>query len=512
MMKNKIRGNGAGAVIEAPGDKDKDVAEMIRLDIAYIIGFAHNPRRHVNPEYERIKASIQISGLDQPLVVTQRPDEADYVLHAGGNTRLRALKELFQETSQERFRWVHCQYVPWHQESDLLLAHLRENELRGKLYFIDKAQAVFEAKQMFEEELGVDTLTLRHLAALCREKGFHLNPGLISKLGYAAQKLLPLMPQALSAGLGRPQIEKIRALDRTASHLWEQFELGSNEAYDDIFSALCQRYDTSDWDIQPIKQALENEIALEADQSLQGIRMVFDAALAGRSLPVFDFRESGVQEFDDAELELENNTINEGSSNDIQTSDPEIEMPLCADQESTDRELVHRDTKALVSLAEPTTDLSEIRTKLYSLAFQLASNHGFGGLVVCLPDTGLGFLLSDMPSEELLEVLDSELLIQVSSLWWQLFAISEMLQGPPVLLTEHLDTQTLLHQAIEQHDIQILSNGVLTHPPEQMNCHLWRYLSDSDWTLLMQLMKTYRQYHQLADQRGIAIWVGMNEG
>ena len=125
------------------------------LDVRYIKPYERNPRRSKNPEYDRIKDSIRTNGLDQPLVVTQRPRATDYIVHAGGNTRLLVLKELLDETSDARFARVPCLFRPWRRESDVLLAHLRENDLRGSLTYIDKARAVHDAKQLLGKELGL---------------------------------------------------------------------------------------------------------------------------------------------------------------------------------------------------------------------------------------------------------------------------------------------------------------------------------------------------------------------
>jgi ParB-like chromosome segregation protein Spo0J len=65
-----------------------DALELVTLDVARIAPYGHNPRRAPNADYERIKASIRVDGLAQPLLVTQRPGAVDYVVHAGGNTRL----------------------------------------------------------------------------------------------------------------------------------------------------------------------------------------------------------------------------------------------------------------------------------------------------------------------------------------------------------------------------------------------------------------------------------------
>ncbi|MCP4042791.1 MAG: ParB N-terminal domain-containing protein, partial [Gammaproteobacteria bacterium] len=134
----------------APGENsartDLNPSTLVEVSITQIHPYERNPRQGRNPEYDRIKASIRTSGLDQPLVITQRPGSTDYIVHSGGNTRLLVLKELYGETNDARFSRIQCLFRPWNRESDLLLAHLRENDLRGGLIFIDKALAVFEIK------------------------------------------------------------------------------------------------------------------------------------------------------------------------------------------------------------------------------------------------------------------------------------------------------------------------------------------------------------------------------
>ena len=132
---------------------------ILWLETSRIKPYERNPRHVRNPEYDRIKDSIRDQGLDQPLVITQRPGSEDYIVHSGGNTRLLILKTLYEETGDERFARIPCVFRPWSRESDVLLAHLRENDLRGSLTFIDKARAVLEARQLLEQELGLEAIS-----------------------------------------------------------------------------------------------------------------------------------------------------------------------------------------------------------------------------------------------------------------------------------------------------------------------------------------------------------------
>ena len=151
----------------APAQPDAGAqARLLWLPVTDIRPYDRNPRRADNPETDRIKASIRANGMDQPLVGTQRPGDSHVMVQAGGNTRLRIVQALFAETGDPRFGHVHCLLKPWARESDVLLAHLRENNLHGALTFIDKALAVADARRLLEAELGEGTLSLRHLADL----------------------------------------------------------------------------------------------------------------------------------------------------------------------------------------------------------------------------------------------------------------------------------------------------------------------------------------------------------
>ena len=78
-------------------------SDPLMVDSSKIRPYERNPRQGRNPEYDRIKDSIRNNGLDQPLVITQRPGATDYIVHAGGNTRLMIVRELFDETGDARF-------------------------------------------------------------------------------------------------------------------------------------------------------------------------------------------------------------------------------------------------------------------------------------------------------------------------------------------------------------------------------------------------------------------------
>tara|TARA_R110001592_G_scaffold355031_1_gene655228 strand:- start:7997 stop:9481 length:1485 start_codon:yes stop_codon:yes gene_type:complete len=480
----------ANAVISESASEGIDATAAIRVEVTRIHHYARNPRRHDNPEYDRIKASIRTQGLDQPLVITQEPGSEDYVLQAGGNTRLRILKELYQDTGDERFYWVNGLFKPWAHESNLLLAHLRENELRGNLLFIDKAQAVFEAKQLLEAELEVETLTQRQLETLFQERGFSVSHSLISQMGYAVHTLWPLIPNALSAGLGRPQVEKIRTLERVARRIWARRALGDEALFDMIFAELCRRYDDVEWDFQLLRAALENEIAQEAEQSLQAIRLEMDACLAGKEFVIVDHPvENEIRAVED---------------------DPPVEQDTW-EESPAESDVDHPESHPVPP--QPTPKLKQVgtvqalRAEAWTLAAGLAERNGLAELVFALPDQGLGFLLGDVPDPELTYTLDQAMLGQVSTLWWQLAACAELTVAPVECLMPYLKPDTVLREALAAQDAGMLFNSVWTVDPGHTGHQLWQQLSEPDWQDLLALMATYRALKRQAMATGTPLWV-----
>ncbi|NIV76161.1 MAG: hypothetical protein GWN37_15405, partial [Gammaproteobacteria bacterium] len=141
--------------------------------------------------------------------------------------------------------------------------------------------AVADARR-FLAEGAEEPLTQARLAEVLQRHGYGLSQGLISQMAYAVERLVPLLPQALQGGIGRPQVAKIRALDRAARAIWLERSVDTEVEYDQAFEALCRRYDTADWDLASLRRALEAEIAERADISIHAVSLEIDARMSGR--------------------------------------------------------------------------------------------------------------------------------------------------------------------------------------------------------------------------------------
>ena len=498
------------------------------IEITRIQPYERNPRHTRNPEYDRIKDSIRSNGLDQPLVITQRPGATDYIVQAGGNTRLMVLKELFDETGDPRYAQVPCVFRPWNRESDVLLAHLRENDLRGGLTFIDKACAVFEARKLLAEELGLDDMSQRRLETELRRAGYRITHARISQMEYAVYRLLPVMPLALEQGLGRPHVERIRRLERAAYTIWCTRCSEPGDDFEEIFVTLCRRYDGLDWDTDVLRGALETEIAEASDVSIHTVRVMLDAELAGREWVIPEIEEEPKEASRETESSLEylseTDAAQEAGDSDIPDASlaPVDEAPQAVSDspdpvEVSDPKPVHADDGVAETCESVTEwlgvanntapgDLKSLRGRAWTLAARLAQRNGMGELVEPVPGKGLGFVLRDVPDPTLADQLDEDSLSQLSMLWWQLAACAEMTFAPLESILPLLPADSILRRALETEDADLLFNSIWTLDPGHTGYRLWRPLDDQDWRDLLSLMETYRRIRRIAADTGASVW------
>lgn len=490
---------------------------QVMMDIHRIQPYERNPRHGANPEYARIKDSIRQNGIDQPLVITQRPDSPDYIVHSGGNTRLVILRELFEETGEAGFSQVPCLIKPWSGEANVVLAHLRENDLRGDLTFIDKARAIEDARRLLIEELGLKSLTQRRFAAELGKAGYRIGHPSLSLMAYTVNTLSGLIPVALESGLGRDKVTRIRALERAGLAVWLSHCTGGEPAFESVFATLCRRYDAPEWDNTVLQSALETEIAEASDSNLQTIRAAFDAALNKQEVVIPAFvpikapPEPGKERRTDEESSPDDPLFGQPDSGSASPGGDVGESPEITDtlvEPSVAPESSDSGAERLpIDTGDATTgDLKSLRGRAWTLAARIAQRNGIGELVLPLPGKGLGYVLRDVPAPDLADQLDDTALAQVSILWWQLAACAEMTAAPLDSVLPNLPPDSVLRRALEDDDPELLFKSIWTLDPGHTGYRLWRLMHDRDWADLLSLMDNYRRIRHVATQTGATLW------
>ena len=464
---------------------------LVCLETDQIRLYDSNPRTTRNPVYDEIKLSILNQGLEQPLIVTRRPGEATYIVKAGGNTRLQILKELYAASADPSFAMVNCIEVDWQDESDVLLGHLRENSLRGDLCFVDKAAAVCAYTQLLAEEQGGIQPTIREIQDALNDRGYPVSSGLLSYMRYTTEFLLSAMPVALSDGLGRCAVEKIRRLHSYAGRVWVQCNVGSADEFDTIFAELCHRHDGPDWQPEPLRRAVEIEIAEAADISIQTVSMAIDATqFVCQPLPEMDLTEVARKSNDDDPILSDIGTRR--AANDTRYDPPEpaaLGVSVAFVDGADDQQ--QTDEPAPMTTVLPT--FVELRRTAYAVADGLSNRYGLSDLILPLPDCGNGFLVADLPPASLLEHADPMSCAVLSTLWWQLMAFSETACAPPDVITDRLPESSDLRTIIEQALLELLFDRVRVIDAAHLADHFWSQLPEQDWHDWLSLANTHRQ-------------------
>ncbi|EAM2984757.1 ParB family protein [Salmonella enterica] len=205
-----------------------------------------NPRTTRNPKYDEIKESIRTRGLDTVPKVTKNPDipGSPYIFSDGGNTRYAILRELYEETQDASFYRIHVLFKPWPGRLKCLLGHLAENDVRGDLTFIDRALGVRKARSIHEETLRRE-VTLRELSELLKLEGYPIHNSMISRMEHTVEFLYPYMPELLSSGLGKHQIEQLLSLRTCIEKVWKLHctEVETESDVNTVFGEVCSQFD-----------------------------------------------------------------------------------------------------------------------------------------------------------------------------------------------------------------------------------------------------------------------------
>lgn len=202
---------------------DKKCADehlLLHLKPRDIREYEGNPRKLKNPKSDEIYQSIFSVGLEQPLVVTQRPGESGYLLHSGGNTRLWAVKKIWRETRDARFATIPCLFRPWQGEHEVLLSHFLENELRGAMTYLERTQAIIRLVENYLKK--DDQLSLREMVERLNMDGVSTSATGLHHMLECHRFIWPAMPTTLLQGLSRADVVRLLTLRSELFRAWEK--------------------------------------------------------------------------------------------------------------------------------------------------------------------------------------------------------------------------------------------------------------------------------------------------
>ena len=424
------------------------------LPVSEITCYTNNPRVTRNPEYERIKNSLEKNGIESPLVVTQKPGDKNYTLQAGGNTRL-SIAQALHDAGDDAFAKVPCIVKQWTSEIDVLVSHLRENDMRGNLMFIERALGVMAFARLSAPR-DAKSLTQRELARQLGDHGYTLSQPVISAMDYAVNRLYGLLPIALEHGMGKRQVMSIRALEHCAVRIWDRQCPDEAGEFHDLFSELVKNCDGATFDMDELTTNVAHEIAVAAELDVNGVLFMLDAERTGepnkldRYVPV---------------------VLDESRNHDK----PSEKRPF-----------------------SPERELQKSRTAAIEACVALAERFELSDCVQVTIDARFGYFMCELPKRSA-----SKLQVGV----WKLLATAcDQARASKRALKQILKPETRLAESLEERRTTEVYGTLPEFDVLICGDRLIHALDDTAWAHVVELLGAYRRMRTLAEEHGLNLW------
>lgn len=510
-----------------PSPADPITITTMLMEVERIHFYEHNPRHTPNSRYDEIKESIRQQGLDNPLPISRRPGDSHYIIYKGGNTRLKIIKELWAETRDERFQRVRCEFHSFESDTDALIAHLRENDLRGDMVFIDRALAIQSLKTQLETETG-EILSLRKLADALKQRGLPVSLSLLSPMEYAIS-LHELIPCILAAGLGRPPVEKLRKLEKAALTVWKhhkQADIPEVVFHEQVFAKALATTDTlgDSWTYETTEEAVCNSLAETVSLTSETIRTELALVLDGKALKAAqtppailaeNLPSPSVAAYAEPEPDSNPITLDWGGTDD---DDKEQVYDHCPPQSILQQE-------ATVTTGHWLVRLKELREQNWQHARLLAGYVKNGASSLIQLDIGYGFLVVDVFDHEWVVAQATRMKTagnpaerqdgmqafgHASALWWFLAQHSASFDdsaGYPSGCPAHIRAEYLPEDSF----IDDIGQRALFHPnldPMNTPSLFWHYLPDNHFDKAVAIIRNTRLIRDLITKqtKGESVW------
>ncbi len=512
---------------------------LLTLPLKLIEIYDKNPRRDTNPNYLQIKESIANDGLNQPLVITRRSLDQKFIIFKGGNTRLTALQELFKETGSRKFQFVDCAYIPWTgEESDAIIGHLQENQMRKSLCFIDRACGLAKAIEFLKMESGVDDLSLRNCQRLLTEKGYSINLNTLSIMIYAHEVIEPHLPYSLSKKMGRPQLQKLRNLEETSRKVSSEFGIEKN-IHRDLFFNTLNSYSGSSWIHDEYRRNLELSIAQTAMTTIHDIALRIDGYINLNDEPLkpppqkrdeINSEEKLYQWPDRCTPKVQNSGV---YSVYTQKKPSNMHFLSACKKAPKDKNAAKAD-KNSPRVIKPTnfpeydfsssafyqheTKLKELKQQAFSIAWNVSKHYKFNvhpdskrKIVVDTGYWGIGYLVTDFPPS-LKNTGHNQIVIRDAT-WWVLLELcdihwaiesarpltAKLVSGGDMLPYVRTGNPKTLYSSARQH-------MKCSYPFLGLFNICTRNLDENSWNQLSKLLDIYRSIHQIAIEKNIHLF------
>ena len=484
---------------------------ILPIDISMIEPYYANPRIYENPKFEIIKESIRNRGILQRIVVTKPPNSEKFMLCQGGNTRLRALRELYEETHETRFKTAFCEFREWQGEANLMVGHVVENELRGNLNWHERSKMVLALRGMFEEEKGKE-ISDREYSNWASEKGITVTRSNLPASRYTMDVLVKTMPNQLKLGLGRRRTEQIYKTDKALRSICLSDGMTEKE-YEQLFhTALAEMDERPIFDFDLMCSVMANHFCPPLDTVRSYLMAAVDRYVrvggdlpTSRNFPKLSEKEQTQRIMEDPSVQATPTTY---EINGVELPDnrapPESRRRPSGEVDTMDGQRLQRKAPA---------QAERLRGRIFHEATILEMDFGMRGSIVN-SHFGYGFYVFYPPSPN--SWADAATAAQI---WWMLIELSDMAEGitqQPQIAHQATLCKSPLLPWIQTGDVDELLKIANEHgltPPQPLNTFatLLRSSKPSKVGVVTKLINRINELHKHAADMNLPVWKFFDE-
>ncbi len=502
-------------------NKYGDSIEIVikNIDINDIDEYQFNPRTSVNRRFNDIKESIAQIGLSQLFSVAKNPKTNRYILTKGGNTRLRAIIELYKETSDNKYTTIACVVEPWDEnkinKTQIVIQHLIENEARGELILVDKAKAICDLELDFMSIHSTDIKSSKHnpktqlFLEFLSNNGYNISEGLLSLFRFTVTKLVGNLDHHLNKGLGSPQIVKIRSIHSNYLRLIKKHSPTNFDVvgYEEKFSQALQQYKSKKiFDFEDLVNIIASHIINNKLLNNFNTQTLVKELLATKK----DINKSKTN----IDVSKNNNTQNNNIAT-INTDSPIDDTQTIREEDTennnhnnTNNNINNTEHSALNEPDSITEQLQTLRKQAFDISQKIAETNN---IVNCITKTyvGCGFIMTNIPKPQ-----DSA----SWHMWWQLltnscvFSITEPISNLPYhkiidILNQGYSFETTISDML----VKVRKTSELARPYHYTIMNDKHTTPVREWQQITQLEFICYQINKICIDNNIQLWSNTNE-
>ncbi len=228
---------------------------------------------------------------------------------------------------------------------------------QAPVHIIDRATAIYRVKMDLEEQ--VSDFSERQFLARLKERGYTaLDRKILRLMLYAVAALQPYIPLALSSGIGRDKVQRIRKLDQAGLAAWKNLGQPEETYQSAIFTpALASTDDDEAWDFDGLYFAIRQRMIeiSKLDFNVVEVELINNLEIAQNKTTTLEPPLPSLVTLD-SQIDTNNTTPSTTSDNSASLPTPKL---------VTTTQTNNPDTTSTISTVQPTQALVQPPTALY---------------------------------------------------------------------------------------------------------------------------------------------------